>query len=162
MKNLGKVFEENFKKSVPSHIFYYRFRDSGGNWNRTEKSRFTISNIADNLIFYNDKLFLNELKSHKGKSIPLEKIIGNKTKIKQINDLFNASFHKNIYCNIIVFFSDVERCFSLDIKDLKDYIDSETAKSIPIAYFEKYGKEIKVSKLRTNYRFDIESWLNNV
>lgn len=159
MQNQGKIFETNFRKSVPKHIFYYRFRDSSGAWNNNSNLRFTPSNIADNLIFYNGKLFLNELKSHKGKSIPLEKINGNKTKVKQINDLFVANTFDNIESNLIVFFSDVERCFSLNIVDFVDYTQSETSKSIPIAYFEKYGKEIKVSKLKTNYRFDIESWL---
>ena len=87
MKNLGKKFEEDWRKSVPENVFFYRFRDSSGAWSGNNQLRFTPSNIADNLLFYNNCLFLNELKEHKGKSIPLDKIIGNKTKEKQINDL---------------------------------------------------------------------------
>lgn len=160
MENQGKKFERQFKDSIPinNEIFYYRFKDGTASWNMdNNKVRFQAKNICDCMIFYKGKLFLNELKSHKGKSLPLNCIREN-----QIKDLFDASLKNNVYCNILVFFSDTERCFSLNIQDVVDYMDSETAKSIPISYFEKYGREIKVSKLRTNYRFDIESWLNIV
>ena len=47
MKNIGKKFEEDFRKSIPDNMFYYRFRDSGGTWGGNEKMRFTPSNIAE-------------------------------------------------------------------------------------------------------------------
>lgn len=160
MKNLGKKFEQQWRESSPlgNNIFYYRFKDGTASWNKNNNNvRFQAKNICDCMTFYNGKLFLNELKSHKGKSLPLNCIRKN-----QREAMYDASLKDNVYCNIIVFFSDLERCFSLDIQDLVDYMDSETSKSIPIAYFEQYGREIKVNKLRTNYRFDIESWLNGV
>ena len=163
MKNLGKIFEENFKKSVPKDIFCYRFRDSasayyGGN----ENLRFSASNIADYLIYDSLALRLCELKNHKGKSIPLNCIVGNKTKEKQIEDLYNANQYSGIYCYLIVFFCDIERCFSLSIDKLKEFITLSTMgerKSIPLSYFEEHGTEIKVNKLRTNYKFAIDKWL---
>ena len=47
-KNSGKVFEENFRLSIPSNVYYYRFRDTastyyGGN----NFLRFSNTNIAD-------------------------------------------------------------------------------------------------------------------
>lgn len=161
MKNLGKKFEENFKKSVPEYIFFYRFRDSGSAYyGGNQQLRFSSSNIADCLI--QDPfsgLHLIELKNHKGKSIPLSCIIGNKTKKKQIEDLYEANKYSGVYSSIIVFFCDVERCFELSINDFIEFINKEDRKSIPIEYFEKYGCEIKVEKLKTNYRFNIEEWL---
>ena len=158
MQNRGKIFETNFRKSLPNNenLFFYRFKDGTANWTggNNENVRFQAKNICDCMIFYDGKLFLNELKSHHGKSLPLNCIRDN-----QVKEMYNASLKNNVKCNIIVFFSDVERCFSLDIQDVVDYMESETSKSIPIAYFEQYGREIKVSKLKTNYRFDIESWL---
>jgi recombination protein U len=161
MKNLGKIFEENWKKSVPTNVFYYRFRDSGSSfYGGNQQLRFSASNIADCLI--QDPfsgLHLIELKNHKGKSIPLSCIIGNKTKEKQMKDLFEANKYSAVYSHIIVFFSDVERCFELDIDSFMEFVDKGERKSIPIEYFERKGWEIEVEKLRTNYRFNIEKWL---
>lgn len=159
MKNTGKIFEDNWKASIPDYAFYYRFRDSATGWSNNGMTRFTITNIADCLIQDNFGLHLIELKSIKGKAIPLAKIIGNKAKEKQIKDLYNASAYNNVYCNIVVFFSDLERCFSITIDKFNDFIENETRKSIPVDWFEENGTEIKVRKLKTNYRFDIDSWL---
>ena len=163
MKNLGKTFEENFKKSVPDDVFCYRFRDSassyyGGNQNL----RFSASNIADYLIFDSLALRLCELKHHKGKSLPLSCIVGNKTKEKQIEDLYMANQYNGVYAHLIVFFSDVQRCFALNIDKLKEFITLSKLgerKSIPISYFEENACEIEVRQLKTNYRFAIDKWL---
>ena len=161
MKNLGKKFEENWKKSVPNYNFYYRFRDSGSSYyGGNQNLRFSASNIADCLL--QDPftgLHLIELKNHKGKSIPLNCIIGNKTKEKQIKDLVEANKYSSVYSSLIVFFSDIERCFELSINNFIEFIQKEDRKSIPIEYFEKYGFEIEVTKIKTNYRFNIEKWL---
>ena len=159
MKNLGKVFEENWRKSIPEDIFYYRFRDSSGAWSGNNQLRFTPSNIADNMIFYDFKLFLIELKSHKGKSIPLDKIIGNKTKEKQIKDLTEANKFDGIYSSIIVFFSDLEKCYELPIDEFNEFLEKEDRKSIPVEYFQQRGFEIEAQKLKTNYRFNVVKWL---
>ena len=161
MKNLGKIFEENWKKSVPSNVFYYRVKDSNNNWARNEQLRFTPSNIADCLLFNGATLILVELKSHKGKSIPLNCIMGKKTKVKQIEDLYEAEKYDCVYSQLVVFFSDVERCFSLPIESVLWFEQLNNRKSIPIEYFEKFGEEIDVTKLQTNYRYDIDRWLLN-
>ena len=61
-----------------------------------------------------------------------------------------------------MFFSDIERCFQLSINDFVDFTKNEDRKSIPIEYFESHGIEIKVNKLKTNYRFDLNSWLKEL
>lgn len=162
MTNLGKRFEENWRKSVPNDVFYYRFRDSvssyyGGNQNL----RFSASNIADCMLYDTNskELCLCELKNHKGKSLPLTCIASNKTKEKQISDLFEANTFNGVSSYIIVFFSDVERCFALPIENFLSFRLYEDRKSIPIEYFEKFAMEIEVTKLKTNYRFNIAGWL---
>lgn len=159
MASSGKIFENNWRKSVPENVFFYRFRDSSSGWNPIEELRFTPSNIADCLLFDSNKLYLCELKCHTGKSIPLNCIIGNKTKKKQVDDLLNASKFKNIKCYIIVFFSDIEKCYALDIKDFFFFMQDNDRKSIPISYFESIADEIEVLKLRTNYKYNIDKWL---
>lgn len=162
MRNNGKDFEKNFKNSVPDNIFFYRFRDSGSTFYGGNKNlRFSTSNIADNMMFYNGCLFLNELKAHKGKAIPISCIMGNKTKEKQIQDLCEANKYDNVFANIIVFFIDLERCFVLDIENFLFFLEENERKSIPLEFFENLGIEIRVEKKTRNYKFKIMDWLGD-
>lgn len=162
-KNLGKIFEQNFRKSISNDYFYYRLKDSSSSWGGNSQIRFTSSNIADGILFDGKQLYLIELKNHKGSSIPLNAIVGNKTKIKQIEDLYNT-YHKNlnIWCGFIVFFCDKEKCYSLNIDKFNYFIKHEKRKSIPLEFFEENGVEINITKLKVNYKYDIENWLNNL
>ena len=164
MKNLGKVFEQNFRKSIPESdkIYYYRLKDTassyyGGNANL----RFSQSNIADAFLFhvteYMNYLLILEFKNHKGKSLPINCIRQN-----QLDEMVEASKKMDVIPLLIVFFSDVERCFSAKIEDIDNFIKKSDRKSIPLEFFEQVATEIKVTKLRTNYKYDIEDWLNNI
>lgn len=161
MKNLGKQFEQAFRKSIPisDKIYYYRLKDTatsyyGGN----DNLRFSQNNIADSIMFYNGNflsyLFILEFKSHKGKSLPLTCIRDN-----QLKEMTEASKKIGVRPMLVVFFSDVEKCYALDIEDVNIFIKLCDRKSIPIEYFENNAKEIEVIKLRTNYKYNIEKWL---
>ena len=156
--NSGKIFENNFRLSVPKYAFYYRFKDSASSYyGGNQFLRFSNTNIADNLIFYDGKLYLNELKSHTGKSIPLDCIEGKKNKKEQIRQLTEADEFDNVYSYIIVYFSDIKRCFALNIKYYNFFkLDFPNKKSIPLDYFEKQAIELPITTIRTNFRVDIE------
>ena len=104
----GQNFENNFKNSIDkndSSIFFYRFKDGTANWgpkDNKDKIRFQAHNISDYMIFYRHKLFILELKSHKGKSLPLNCI-----RNSQYEEMFNASFKDSVYPMLIIFFSDI-------------------------------------------------------
>lgn len=161
MKNLGKIFEENFRKSIPdnNNILFYRFKDGTANWSGgyNQNVRFQAKNVCDCMLFDGHFLYFVELKSHKGKSIPNDCIRTN-----QIEEMVKYSKKKNVICHLVVFFSDIERCFSIEINQLVHYINTSDRKSIPLDYFENYCTEIDVEKLKTNYRYGIEQWLNNI
>ena len=67
--NAGKQFEKDFKASVLDDQFYLRLNDAGG-WSKSSDLRFTPSQLCDCLLFTRGTLYLLELKSHTGKSIP--------------------------------------------------------------------------------------------
>ena len=67
--NAGKQFEKDFKASVLDDQFYLRLNDAGG-WSKSVDLRFTPSQLCDCLLFTRGTLYLLELKSHTGKSIP--------------------------------------------------------------------------------------------
>jgi len=164
MKNLGKAFEQNFRKSIPDSdkIYYYRLKDSASSYyGGNQQLRFSQSNIADAFLFhvteYMNYLLILEFKNHKGKSLPINCIREN-----QLKEMVEASKKTDVIPLLVVFFSDIERCFSLRIEDVNNYIKTSGRKSIPLEYFEQTAIEIKVTKLRTNYKYNIEEWLNNI
>lgn len=161
MKNLGKIFEQNFRKSIPvkDEIYYYRLKDTASSYyGGNDNLRFSQSNIADAFMFVEVEgrryLFIMEYKNHKGKSLPLNCIRKN-----QFDEMLEANNKLGIIPVIIVFFCDIERCFSLNIEYVDKFKKEEDRKSIPLEYFEKYGVEIETIKIKINYRYNIDKWL---
>ena len=62
--NLGKVFEAEIKASIPSGFYVERYKDDTSGFHG-------VSNPADFRLYRYPFTFLLELKTHKGKSIPL-------------------------------------------------------------------------------------------
>lgn len=161
MKNQGKIFEQNFRKSIPINdkIYYYRLKDTASSYyGGNDNLRFSQNNIADAIMFYVGSmfsyLFILEFKSHKGKSLPLTCIRKN-----QLEEMSEASKKIGVRPILVVFFSDIEKCYALDIEDVNNFTNSCDRKSIPIEFFDNNATEIETIKLRTNYKYNIEKWL---
>lgn len=168
--NLGKKFEQNFKDSIPcelNNVLFYRFKDGTANWSggKNENVRFQAKNVSDCMIYYTNTmnnishLYIIELKSHKGSSLPLGCIRDN-----QMEEMINFSYKNNVSCLLVVFFSDKGRCFACDIRNIKEYISNTTKKSIPIDFFDSKDNaiELEVNLLRTNYRFNIQKIFDEI
>lgn len=153
----GGQFENNFKKSVPDDILYYRFKDGTANWEHNNIVRFQAKNVCDCMIYNGEELIFIELKNHKGKSIPIKCIREN-----QREELLRYSKYKNTKCVIVINFEDLEECYCLKIKDVDDFINKENRKSIPIEYCREVGIMVNMKKLINNYRYDIESMINDL
>ena len=155
--NSGKRFEQNWKNSIPKDIFYYRFRDGSSSWGGNDKVRFQQTNICDCLMFDGDYLYLLELKSTKGKSLPFNNI-----KKHQIDDLLWASEYANTICGLVIEFSDLTGCYFIEIGRFKAFYDSTNRKSIPIDYLRKNGIKIGIEKKKINSKFDVKKFINDV
>lgn len=155
--NSGKRLESNFKKSIPDDIFFYRFKDGSSAWGGNDKVRFQSSNICDCLIFNGSKLYLLELKSTKGKSLPFANIREN-----QLKELSLATYYKNIVSGLVIEFSDLDRCFFMYISDITDFIRQGIRKSVPIEYCEEKGIEIEIKKKKVNNSFNIKKLLKEI
>lgn len=153
----GGIFETNFKKSVPSNILFYRFRDGTSNWDKGTMTRFQQKNICDCMLFDGNYLYFVELKNHKGKSLPLNCI-----RDSQIEELTKYSKYKNTICGIVINFQDVEECYWLFISQINSFITSINRKSIPIDFCRENGIKIANKRLRTNYRYDIDNMLKDI
>jgi len=154
MKSSGKSFESDIKASIPKDVFYLRLKDSGG-WQKSETTRFSSFNIADCLVYDGENLFVLELKSHQGRSLPLSCI-----RQKQLEGLIDAGNFLNIVSGIVVNFRDVEQTYFLDALDLKKFIDTSDRKSIPIDYFREYGTVIQQVKKKVHYTYLMGTFLD--
>ena len=157
--NNGKRFENNFKNSVPSNVFCYRFKDGTANFNgaRNINVRFQAKNICDFMLFDGKKLFLLELKSHKGKSLPLSCVRPN-----QIAELYKASIYTNVVSGIIIHFSDLDEIYFIEINKYIEYVkNNQDKKSIPILFLKENGILIECEKKEINIKLKLNEFINN-
>ncbi|NLE06919.1 MAG: hypothetical protein GX638_19235 [Crenarchaeota archaeon] len=150
----GGHFEKDFKDSIEDYMFYYRFRDGTANFGgASENVRFQQTNICDCMV-YHKKLYLFELKSHKGKSIPLTCIRDN-----QVDGLLNASRFDGIEAGLLLNFSDLDETYYMDILKIRSYINTAERKSFPVAWCREEGIKVKQQKKIKHFRYDIATLL---
>ena len=152
--NDGKKFEEDFKKSMDKYnIWNYRLRDSSGSWSNSNGSRFTPKNICDYIAYNNGGLYLLELKSHKGSSLPFAAISD-----YQLKGLSNIDYF-GIKAYFIINMRDKRKTYAIEALKIKTYIETSDRKSIPISFMDSEGIEIKGIKKRSRYEYDVEELL---
>lgn len=154
--NAGKLFEQDFIKSVPDTVFHYRFKDGTAGWGEGEATRFQATNICDFLLF-DGRLILLELKSHKGKSIPFSCIRENQLKELSMADNFNG-----IIPGIVFNFRDVSKTYFVPIRHVYYYITHADRKSIPLNWVQENGIEIRQELKRVRYRYYIAEFLQEI
>ncbi|HIG0360431.1 Holliday junction resolvase RecU [Clostridium botulinum] len=154
--NPGKKFEEDIKKSVPNWCWIYRFKDGTANFagTKNENVRFQAHNICDFMIMAKERLFLLELKSHKGASIPFNCV--RKTQLREMAEIN----YSNIKAFFLFNFRDKERTYAIGAITLKKFIENADRKSIPINWCKDNGIEITSEKKRSRFRYDLEALLN--
>lgn len=158
MISSGKQFEKDWKRSMPENVFYYRFRDGTASWGgESENIRFQQSNISDCLMYLKPVLWLADLKSHKGKSIPF-----NCFRENQVKDLSKAMMHEGIKAGFIVNFRDIEETYFVKANDVEYYIAHSERKSIPLDWCRENGIRIGQRLLKVHYRYDVEGLLKGV
>lgn len=158
-KSTGKIFEEEIKASIPPDFFIERYKDDTAGF-------YGVSNPADFRLYKYPLTFLWELKSHKGKSIPLTKI-----RESQLKGMRNANNHTGIYCGFILNYRDLEETYYITFSVLaSEYytvnakgefeIKPNGRKSVPVDWCRENGVRIEQTKKRVRYSYDLRSWLN--
>lgn len=166
-KNVGKVFEQNWKKSIPDNIFYYRPPDAAQSFNTNNPNlRFSAKSPCDYFMFDGDILYALELKSVGTKSISFEREKTDNGIIHkhQIDNLEKFSTYRNIISGFIFDFrlSDMTYfCFMNDFLNIMERLDK---KSFNEADLLKWCDPITIQKrkLRVNYRYNINLFLQEV
>lgn len=146
-KGIGKIFEDEIRKSFPEDFYIERYKDDTAGF-------YGVSNPADYRLYKYPYTFLLELKTHKGKSLPIDKIRPN-----QIQGMERAILHKGIYGGFIINFRDLEETYYITVQDMIRYINSTERKSIPVEWCRENGVRIEQEKKRVRYYYNLRSWL---
>lgn len=161
--NTGKVFEQNFKKSVPGDFYYVRLKDPAVGWTGGA-SKYSPNNPFDCLIYTGTGLHCIELKTcaksitywredfeHDGKKHTFE------IKKHQIKGLCEAAIYHGVYPSLVINFRDVGETWCIPISLFKNYTDGLAKKSINHEDATLIGYRVPARHLRVNDRYDIKA-----
>lgn len=168
IKNIGKILEEQWKKSVPDYALLFRLKDSAQAFKQTSSLRFSSKNPFDYILWDSKrlKLYALELKTVKGSSITFERN-ENETKeihLHQINGLSDWAKYNNTVCGFIIEFRKLEKTVFIKIDELKRLIDAIPKKSFSFFDLDKFNVKyvlVAQTKKRTRYIYDVDGFLSN-
>ena len=171
MKNKGKIFEEDWKKSNPENSFLVRLHDSPQVFNQSDLTKFTVENMCDYISFDTTgcKLYCMELKSTCQKAMSFQTDENDRSnkmiKWHQIKSLRKAGAYRNIVSGFVLNF----RCFEDDktkyfqttyfmkIDDFDKMIQTCDKKSFNlIDVIKNGGIKVDGERKRTRYSWDID------
>lgn len=167
-ENPGKRFEKQWKNSSPEYTLVYRLPDSALSFGgKNNYVRFTKKNPFDYLMWDSKRkhLFALELKSVKGKAISFERCKDETGIIHyhQIEGLKDWNRYDGIECGFLIEFREIEKTIYISIESFLSLISNLDKKSFNVNELDDYGVdyiEIPQKKLRVNYKYDIESFLD--
>lgn len=150
----GKRFEKDIRASIPPEFFIERYKDDTAGFKG-------VANPADFRIYKYPFTFLWELKSHKGKSVPLDKI-----RNSQLKEMKKADPYFGVFCGFLLNYREIEETYYISflelvtwyytLNDKGDYEPKpEGRKSIPVEWCRLYGTRIPQTKKRIRYTYDL-------
>ena len=170
MRNIGKVFETQLKKSMPDYVLLYRLPDAAQSFSKNTKLRFSRKNPFDFLLWDSKRhiLYALEAKTVKGKSISFERDKEENGDIHyhQIKGLNEWNKYDGIICGFIVEFRELEITVFIDIdafNSLINYVNNKKS----FNYDDLISSNlpyiiIPQEKKRTRYIYDIENLLSKI
>ena len=165
-KSIGKIFEQNWKESIPDNVFYYRPPDSAGSFGNTQNLRFSSKSPCDCFIFNGDILYTLELKSVGTSSISFEREKSEHGVIHkhQIESLTKFSLYDNVVSGFLLDFRLSDKTYFFGINDFNYMIQNINKKSFNEKDMFEWCSpiEIKKRKLNVNYRYDVIDFFNNI
>lgn len=147
--NEGKKFEEDFKKSVPSHLLCERYKDSPVQFKR-------VNNPADYLINSGKFILLVECKSVKGISLPLKNI-----RDDQVWAMLTRTCKLNTFGGFLINLRQLNETYFVFVEDYVYWLlfvhDRE---SLSLEWLRKHGYKISQKKKIKRYKYGIQGLLD--
>lgn len=175
MQNSGKVFEQQFRKSIPDYCLLIRLPDPPQSFTRRSDTKFSVKNPCD-FIMYDSKsknLYTLELKTTKYKSMSFDKLEDSNTSTSnkmihrhQIEGLLKFSKYENVVAGFVFNFRDeknnMERTYFQNITMfMKMYEEIDKCSFNEMDLILHGAVKIEGTKKRKNYIWDIENFLNS-
>lgn len=146
----GKKFEQQIKRSIPPHIYYYRLKDDMSGFK-------AINNPCDYILYSYPHMYLLELKTHKGKSIPFSALTNG-----QIIGMYEAKKFDGIKAGFVFNFRDLSETYYVDINTFMEFYNNTTRKSVPLDFCKEKGVLVAQEKIRVNYKYDIAKLIQEI
>jgi penicillin-binding protein-related factor A (putative recombinase) len=151
--NTGKIFEKEWKDSIPENCYYLRIVDPPQSWGDQTNLRFSPKNPFDALMYVYPNLFLLELKSTKGTAFSFT---GTSPMIKkhQIVELSNACKFKGIVAGFVFNMTSKNKTYFLSIQGFNKFMELTDKKSINEKDIIEFGGiEVRgeIKKVRTKF-----------
>ena len=172
--NVGKKFEDQFRKSIPDYCLLIRLPDPPQSFTQREDTKFSKKNPCDFIMFdtKNKDLYCIELKTTKSKSISFEKLddLSSSNRMihkHQILGLQKFSEFEYVTGCFILNFRDeknnMERTYFQDIKDfLKMYKDIDKHSFNELDLLTHNAIKINGERKRINYKWNIDELLSRL
>lgn len=159
-KDAGKVFEQDIRASIPTEFFIERYKDDTAGFKG-------VANPADFRLYKYPYTFLWELKSHKGRSVPLSKI-----RNSQLKEMRKADPYYGVYCGFLLNYRDLEETYYITFSELVTWYYTVNAegdyepkpdgrKSIPVEWCRLYGTRIPQTKKIVRYTYNLSRVLGS-
>lgn len=168
-KNKGKIFEEDFKKSVPKDCLCHRLKDNPLTYVKCKGAKFSTDNPCDFFVFdgKHGKLFALELKSTASLSFTVQSSNDESKKMikyHQIKSLTELAEYTNLIAGFVFNFRDevngTEECYFMFINDFNIMMNEVDKKSCNKDDIIEHGAiPIEGELLRTHWRWNISELL---
>lgn len=172
MKNVGKKFEENLKASIPEDTMYHRLHDAPQSWSQSSGTKFSWKNPCDCFLYKNGILMCLELKTtnSNGYSVAVTKEDkGKMIHYHQIEGLKNFNKYTGCVAGFILNFRNddekdpKELTYFIHINDFTRMMNALNKKSFTLMDLVRFSPiMIKSERKRTNFKYDIGSFFNEV
>lgn len=163
--NSGKVFEQQFIKSLPDSFYKLRLHDSASSFGQDSKSvRFSMKSPFDFVLYHFPIMYCLELKTTKSTSFSFERCKEEKKEIHyhQIEALKSAQSNRGIVSGFVLDFRNGDTFF-MSINDFCKFMDESSKKSINQNDCIHYGAIlINKQKLKVHYKYDLEKLFSKI
>lgn len=169
--NSGKLFENQFRKSIPDYCFIYRLKDSAQSFTNNSNTSFAWNNPCDFFIFDSNKhlFYAIECKSTKFKSMSVQMNKDEKSskmiKYHQIKSLTEMAEYSGLIAGLILNFrdeiNDNERTYFIGINNfnrMMKEINKGSFNEMDIILYNAI--KIEGVKKRVYYQWNIDKFLH--
>ena len=157
MRNQGKLFEDDFKASVPDNVYYPRLHDSATGFTdptteHTKEIRFSLKSPYDAILCTEGRMIAVELKSIGTTSASF---LGKSPciKLRQVEELQKAKHFGGARAYLVVNFRKYEETYAIDPDAFLDWTKDCNRKSLPVAAARELGIRLPERNLKVHRRY---------